>query len=357
VATTTALTRAREHIEQLCRAASDETAFRVAVLDELRGVIGFDAHVWIMTDPVTCVGSAPLAEVPCLPELPAAIRLKYVTGINRWTRLLGEGRTATTLAGSTGGDRSRSPMWRELLSRYDIGDVASGVYADRFGCWGFLDLWRVEASGAFSGEDCRFLESIAGPVTTALRACVAAKFLAPAVAHPRGLGPVVLLLDDELRVLSQTAASQDWLNALLPAQPGRSPIPAGAYNAAGQLLAVEQSVDDHPPTARVHLGEGFWVTVRAARLDATDGAASGIAVTLEESSPTERLDLYARACGLSNRESELLGHLATGGDTRDIAARMSVSENTVQDHLKSVFDKTGARNRTALLGRALGVRG
>lgn len=356
MATTTALTRSREHIERLCRTAADETVFRVAVLDELRHVIGFDAHVWIMTDPVTCVGSAPLAEVPCLPELPAGIRLKYLTDVNRWTRLIGERQTVASLTGSTGGDRSRSLIWRELLSRYDIGDVASSVYADRFGCWGFLDLWRTEDSGAFSEDDCRFLGAIARSVTDGLRACVAAKFPAPAVAHARGPGPVVLVLDDGLRVISQTAASQDWLNALLPAQPGRSPIPASAYNVAGQLLALEQGVDDHPATARVHLDEGFWVTVRAARLDPAEGAAAGIAVTLEESSPPERLDLYARASGLSNREAELLGLLAAGGDTRDLASRMTVSENTVQDHLKSIFDKTGARNRATLLGRALGVR-
>lgn len=349
------MTRSREHIERLCRSAADETAFRVAVLDELRRVIGFDAHVWIMTDPVTCVGSAPLAEVPCLPELPAAIGLKYLTDVNRWTQLIGERRTVASLTGSTGGDRSRSLVWRELLSRYDIGDVASSVYVDRFGCWGFLDLWRTEESGTFSEGDCRFLAAIAPFVTDGLRACVAAKFLAPAVVQARGLGPVVLVLDDELRVISQTAASQDWLNALLPAQPGRAPIPASAYNVAGQLLALEQGVDDHRATARVHLGEGFWVTVRAARLGATEGS-PGIAVTLEESSPPERLDMYARASGLSNREAELLGLLAAGGDTRDLAARMTVSENTVQDHLKSIFDKTGARNRATLLGRALGVR-
>jgi len=355
VATTTALTRAREHIENLCRTAADETTFRVDVLDELHQVIDFDAHVWILTDPHSCVGSAPLAEVPCLPELPATIRLKYLTAVNRWTRLVEAGQTVATLAMATSGERSRSLIWRELLSRYDIDDVASSVYADRFGCWGFLDLWR-EKPGLFSVQDCRFLDAIAEPVTTALRARVAANFVAPAVSHRRGLGPIVLLLDDELRVLGQTAASQDWLNDLLPAQAGRSPIPANAYNVAGQLLAVEQGVDDHPATARVHLGEGFWVTVRAARFEAADGATALIAVTLAESSAPERLDLYARASGLSHRQSEVLGHLAADGDTREIAALMSVSEHTVQDHLKSIFDKTGARNRTTLLSRALGVR-
>ncbi|MGI8691559.1 MAG: LuxR C-terminal-related transcriptional regulator [Geodermatophilaceae bacterium] len=49
--------------------------------------------------------------------------------------------------------------------------------------------------------------------------------------------------------------------------------------------------------------------------------------------------------------------LATGIDTRDLARRLILSEHTVQDHLKSIFAKTGARNRNTLLSRALGARG
>jgi DNA-binding CsgD family transcriptional regulator len=33
---------------------------------------------------------------------------------------------------------------------------------------------------------------------------------------------------------------------------------------------------------------------------------------------------------------------------------MFVSEHTIQDHLKSIFDKTAVRNRRTLLARAAG---
>jgi DNA-binding CsgD family transcriptional regulator len=65
--------------------------------------------------------------------------------------------------------------------------------------------------------------------------------------------------------------------------------------------------------------------------------------------------VFARAFGLSSRETELLDHLVAGGDTRDLAQRMFVSEHTVQDHLKSIFTKTGSRTRRALLAHALGT--
>jgi DNA-binding CsgD family transcriptional regulator len=49
-----------------------------------------------------------------------------------------------------------------------------------------------------------------------------------------------------------------------------------------------------------------------------------------------------------------MGHLAAGGDTRDVARRMRLSEHTVQDHLKSVFAKTATRSRRDLLARVVG---
>ena len=56
------------------------------------------------------------------------------------------------------------------------------------------------------------------------------------------------------------------------------------------------------------------------------------------------------------REHQMVALLATGSDTRTMARQLSLSELTVQDHLKSVFAKTGARDRVTLLSRALGTK-
>ena len=56
---------------------------------------------------------------------------------------------------------------------------------------------------------------------------------------------------------------------------------------------------------------------------------------------------------MSSREAELLGHVVVGAPTRDIAKLMFVSEHTVQDHLKSIFSKTGTHTRRDLLARIL----
>jgi len=348
VASAWARTRARERVIALDAAGLADRDLRRAVLAVLREVIDFSAYVWLLTDPVTAVGAAPLAEVPCVSELPTLIKAKYATTVNRWTGLRRDG-TVRLLTEAVDGDLARSRVWREVQSRYGIRDVASVVFADQHGCWGFLDLWRDDRP--YEAADAEFLASLAVPLTGALRQSQARTFIEPATAPPREAGPVVLVLDEGLRIVSRTAASQAWLNVLLPPEPDEQAIPASVYNVAAQLLAAEDGVDDHPAYSRTHLAGGFWLTLRAARL-----SASQIVVTVEEASAADRLDLFSRAFGLTSRESELLALIATGSDTRALARQMALSEHTVQDHLKSIFAKTGARDRVTVLSRALGTR-
>jgi DNA-binding CsgD family transcriptional regulator len=336
----------------------DARALRLQVLEVLRRALDFGAYNWLLTDPVTAVGAAPLADVPCLPELPALIKARYATPVNRWTGLMRGTSPVGLLHESVDGELARSLVWREVMSRYGIRDVASVVFADQFGCWGFLDLWRDDTHEPFTRGDGAFLEGIVPSLTRALRECQARTFVEAATPQRHDVGPVVLTLDDDLHIASRTAASQEWLEVLLPPVPDQRAVPASVYNVAAQLLAVESGVDDHAPSTRTHLADGFWLTLRAARLasEAETAGAATIVVTMEETSAAERLDLFARAFGLTARERELLAALATGSDTRAMARQMFLSEHTVQDHLKSIFAKTDARDRVTLLSRALGTR-
>jgi hypothetical protein len=135
---------------RLCSSGLDARTLRLQLLAEIGRVVGFDAYAWLLTDPETSVGSAPLADVPCLPELQRLIRLKYVTPVNRWTALPPGG--VASLLTATGGEPARSRLWRELLAGYQVVDVASVVFRDAYGCWGFLDLWRVGASATSPPE-------------------------------------------------------------------------------------------------------------------------------------------------------------------------------------------------------------
>jgi len=387
----------QRRIAQRCHDGRDRTdsrELRAAVLAELRPAIAFSAYAWLLTDPETRVGTAPLAEVPDLAQLPRLIRLKYTTAVNRWTALP-RGRCAT-LASATGGDLSRSPLWRDLLAGYGVTDLASMVFADQFGCWGFLDLWRSGGpEPRFTPAEQALLGSLAPTLTTALRSAQAATFAEPPAPVSALDAPVVLLLSGSLELLDQTPQTDPHLRLLLPTSPGAAPVPAAAFNVAAQLLAVEAGVDDGPPTARAQLAGPEWISLRAARLagpgqsgslvqrdrsgpaESADGAGqrSGagqrdgagqpgdagqpdggrIAVTVEPVALVGRIELYGRACGLTGRERELLHRLARGSDTRLLAREMRLSPHTVQDHLKSVFAKTDCGSRGVLLARALGT--
>lgn len=50
--------------------------------------------------------------------------------------------------------------------------------------------------------------------------------------------------------------------------------------------------------------------------------------------------------GITARELEILGLIATGLSNREIAERLFVSQNTVKTHSSRLFDKLGAKRRT-----------
>jgi hypothetical protein len=53
-----------------------------------------------------------------------------------------------------------SLVWRELLVRYGVSDVASVVFRDRFGCWAFLELWRIGSPQPYGDAEAAFLNAI-----------------------------------------------------------------------------------------------------------------------------------------------------------------------------------------------------
>ena len=62
--------------------------------------------------------------------------------------------------------------------------------------------------------------------------------------------------------------------------------------------------------------------------------------------PFVRDDAKVAELGITPRELEILEHIASGMSTREIAAALFVSENTVKTHASRLFDKLNVNRRT-----------
>ncbi|HEY7199855.1 MAG TPA: helix-turn-helix transcriptional regulator, partial [Candidatus Dormibacteraeota bacterium] len=63
----------------------------------------------------------------------------------------------------------------------------------------------------------------------------------------------------------------------------------------------------------------------------------------------------SRSAGLSAREWDVLALLMTGLSNRVIAARLSISPNTVNKHVARILDKLTARSRAQAIAIVLGL--
>jgi len=119
---------------------------------------------------------------------------------------------------------------------------------------------------------------------------------------------------------------------------------------AGRALRTVQG-DDAPgevAVSRVLSREGRWLVLHGAALVTK---AARVAVIVEPADSIRITPLLMAAYGLTDREQEVTRLVLSGDSTRQIAQRLFLSPHTVQEHLKSVFEKSGVRSRRELVGK------
>ncbi len=104
------------------------------------------------------------------------------------------------------------------------------------------------------------------------------------------------------------------------------------------------------PQVRVRTQSGHWLVLHASRVSGKVGQGP-IAIVIEAARPIEIAPLIAQAYDLSPRERAVTQLVLRGLSTAEIAAEIHVSANTVQDHLKAIFDKVGVRSRRELVAQ------
>jgi DNA-binding CsgD family transcriptional regulator len=79
-----------------------------------------------------------------------------------------------------------------------------------------------------------------------------------------------------------------------------------------------------------------------------------IGVRIDRFQPPNSLTGAASRFHISPREVQVLALLLDGNHLDQIAAQLHITSSTVQDHIKSMLDKTGSGNRSELIARVLG---
>ena len=111
-----------------------------------------------------------------------------------------------------------------------------------------------------------------------------------------------------------------------------------------RFLVIEHSVEIYAGlVAALFSALGIWLGITLTRKK-PDVIVKEVPVLV--AGPFVRDEAKLEALGITPRELEILGLIAEGLSTREIAERLFVSENTVKTHSSRLFDKLGARRRT-----------
>jgi DNA-binding CsgD family transcriptional regulator len=163
--------------------------------------------------------------------------------------------------------------------------------------------------------------------------------------------PGLVVLSDGGEVESATPGVERWLQELPDGDWDAGKLPSAVLAVAGRALRTAEHPDQPGEVAvsRVLSRSGTWVVLHGASL--VSGGAHRVAVIVEPAHPARIAPLLMSVYGLTEREQAVTRLVLQGNSTAEIAERLVVSAHTVQQHLKSIFDKTGVRSRRDLVGK------
>ncbi|WP_319459197.1 protein kinase domain-containing protein [Micromonospora sp. RTP1Z1] len=349
----------------------DHVALRRQASVLLRGVVGFDLAIWAVLDPTTLMWASCVVDGGPHDEQFERELFANEYGQEDVLRIvdLAEGPRVGTLGASTQGDPSASWRFRNLLQPRGLGDELRLACYDGEGTWGTLLLYR--AGGRFTDADIAQLAPASRPLGVALHRSLV-RGDAPAEAPP----PNETVPDPP----EEPAASR-WLGLPGPrrgrgrpaVRPTPVPVPPARRQPplAGSLtLSPDGRLFDMTEDARHLLNTTELAKVGAA---VTRGRASGVldpsgvhhdgrwlafhavpqetavAVTVQRIRPHQVSDFVILALGLEPWQGRLLGAVARGRNTRQIAQDLGISAYAVQDGMMSLFTAFGVSGRVELV--------
>lgn len=352
----TAAARTLRELERLSVSGFESHAFRRAALHRIRRLVPIDAAWFATADPTTLLFTSAVADDVLRPHAAHFLRNEFLAeDVNQFRSLVRPGVIVGTLDGQTDGQLDRSPRFRDILEPLALGDELRVALVEGGRCWGFLCLHRGLGRGFAAGE-VRFLRRASRHLALGLRAGL---LLESVSTGPELDGPGLLVLAADLSLVSATASAELLLAEVADEYwGGQAELPGAVYGVVGGLLAGERSdrlATAPQPQTRMRTATGRWLTLHATWLNASsERLERQIAVVLEAVPPVRVWPLVSAAHQLSPRESDVTLLVARGFSTSEIGQLLRITEHTVQDRLKAVFDKFGVRSRGQLLAAIFG---
>jgi DNA-binding CsgD family transcriptional regulator len=348
----------RNHTESIinkCQSGLAPQRLKAEVLALLRRVVPIDAVWWATCDPATLLFTQAYREGIPEETTPYFITNEFLSDdANKWTELAHDPVGVRSLVRATEGNLSASPRYRDLFAPMGMADELRAVLRTGGSCWGMMCLHR-EAARPFTEWETRYLAQLAPYLAGGLRAGLLSEAARADVLPDT---PGVVLLDPAGDVIAVTEQARAWFAELGPDQRAALPVPAEIYAVAATLRSGTTMIGPPSlPRLRVRTRAGRWAVLHASWMrppaDPHDTANEQIVVIIEAATPAEVAPVIMLAHGLTPQERVVTGLVCQGRSTSQIAAGMSVSAYTVQDHLKSVFTKTGVRSRRELVALIL----
>lgn len=343
--------RAREKIVQLAGQGLDLVAFWRAATDAIAPAVPFYLTPCFYTlDPASLlVTSHYHGGLPAIPHDWLALEY-YGEDFNKLAEVARSKRGVATLHEATGGDPSRSARYRAVMAPFGSDQEALVGLRTRSGeTWGILALYRATGQPQFDRDELALLREISIPLAEGAQRGL---LIGEAADPERPDAPGLVVLRDDWSIESLTAGVERWLTALPDGDwEVRGRLPPSVLAVAGRALRSAEHPDapGEVAFARVLARDGRWVVLHGAALVA--GGTRRVAVIVEPAHPARIAPLLMAAYGLTEREQEVTRLVLQGDATAEIAARLAVTAQTVQQHLKSIFDKVGVHSRRELVGK------
>jgi DNA-binding CsgD family transcriptional regulator len=342
------LRRTRGEIVRLAREGLDWVTYSAQASEIIRRAVPFQRSCWHTVDPGTVLFTGSLNQNVSCSGTWLAEHEYVIDDVNKWWFLARSGRRAGATSLATHGDLSRC-IRHSSHERYDIGDELRGSFVVDGSYWGAAGLLRDQDEPWFTHEEVQFLAALSEPIAEGLRRALLVTVAAQDLVQD---GPGVVVFDEHGEVASISPAAERWIAELVevpaPAVASESRI-VQAVAARARRLRDGQDPLELSARTRARTRSGHWLLLYGTRLAGrTDGRT---AVIVQPAAPNEVAPLVALAYGLTEREVQVTRLCLRGHSTEQMAQALHVSAYTVQDHLKSIFDKTGARSRGQLVGQ------